>query len=315
MGQEGEAGAPPARRSPASASTTRCSRTRRRDAIVLHCLPAHRGEEITGDVLDGPRSLAWVQAENRLHVGKAILEHVMYRVCSDRFRVSTVPAEIAGIGSTMQKLRVSPGLRSAQGAGRPGRVLRALAHRRLARRCATCCSRPGCRSSARSRSSSRLRSIGALLLPGETTAPPPRRRCRRRRRSTTSPGHAAAPSRRRAACRRGATTQGVRVGRRDRLATSSDLDSRCPSPTRRRARGARRGRASSPTPSAAASSRWSGSLDGAIRARCSASARAPSHDDSSAPTSSCRRRSTPIASTASSSAASRDRLADACSRR
>lgn len=46
-------------------------------AIVLHCLPAHRGEEITGDVLDGPRSLAWVQAENRLHVGKAILEHVM----------------------------------------------------------------------------------------------------------------------------------------------------------------------------------------------------------------------------------------------
>jgi len=47
------------------------------DAIVLHCLPAHRGEEITGDVLDGPKSLAWVEAENRLHVGKAILEHVM----------------------------------------------------------------------------------------------------------------------------------------------------------------------------------------------------------------------------------------------
>jgi ornithine carbamoyltransferase len=47
------------------------------DAMVLHCLPAHRGEEITGEVLDGPRSLAWVEAENRLHVGKAILEHVM----------------------------------------------------------------------------------------------------------------------------------------------------------------------------------------------------------------------------------------------
>ena len=46
-------------------------------AIVLHCLPAHRGEEITSDVLDGPRALAWVQAENRLHVGKAILEHVL----------------------------------------------------------------------------------------------------------------------------------------------------------------------------------------------------------------------------------------------
>ena len=48
-----------------------------KDAMVLHCLPAHRGEEITGEVLDGPRSLAWVEAENRLHVGKAILEHVM----------------------------------------------------------------------------------------------------------------------------------------------------------------------------------------------------------------------------------------------
>ena len=49
------------------------------DAIVLHCLPAHRGEEISGEVLDGPRSLAWVQAENRLHVGKVLLEHVMIR--------------------------------------------------------------------------------------------------------------------------------------------------------------------------------------------------------------------------------------------
>ena len=47
------------------------------DAIVLHCLPAHRGEEITGEVLDGPHSLAWKQAENRLHVAKAILEYVM----------------------------------------------------------------------------------------------------------------------------------------------------------------------------------------------------------------------------------------------
>ncbi|HET9620059.1 MAG TPA: ornithine carbamoyltransferase [Kofleriaceae bacterium] len=47
--------------------------------IVLHCLPAHRGEEITAEVLDGPRSLAWVQAENRLHVGKVLLEHVVIR--------------------------------------------------------------------------------------------------------------------------------------------------------------------------------------------------------------------------------------------
>lgn len=46
-------------------------------AIVLHPLPAHRGEEITDDVLDGPQSRVFVQAENRLHVQKAILEQLL----------------------------------------------------------------------------------------------------------------------------------------------------------------------------------------------------------------------------------------------
>jgi ornithine carbamoyltransferase len=42
-------------------------------AILLHCLPAHRGEEISADVLDGPQSRIWDEAENRLHVQKALM--------------------------------------------------------------------------------------------------------------------------------------------------------------------------------------------------------------------------------------------------
>ena len=51
----------------------------RDDAIVLHCLPAHPGEEISEDVLYGERSAVWDQAENRLHAQKALLEHLLFR--------------------------------------------------------------------------------------------------------------------------------------------------------------------------------------------------------------------------------------------
>jgi ornithine carbamoyltransferase len=46
-------------------------------AIVLHCLPAHRGEEISAGVLDGPQSAVLDEAENRLHVQKALLEFLI----------------------------------------------------------------------------------------------------------------------------------------------------------------------------------------------------------------------------------------------
>jgi ornithine carbamoyltransferase len=47
------------------------------DVVVLHCLPAHRGQEISGEVIDGPRSAVWDQAENRLHTQKALLLRLM----------------------------------------------------------------------------------------------------------------------------------------------------------------------------------------------------------------------------------------------
>ena len=56
---------------------TEMMQTAKPDALFMHCLPAHRGEEVEADVIDGPQSVVWDEAENRLHVQKALMEFLL----------------------------------------------------------------------------------------------------------------------------------------------------------------------------------------------------------------------------------------------
>lgn len=56
---------------------TRMMQMAKPDALFMHCLPAHRGEEVSAEVLDGPQSVVWDEAENRMHVQKALMEFLL----------------------------------------------------------------------------------------------------------------------------------------------------------------------------------------------------------------------------------------------
>jgi ornithine carbamoyltransferase len=78
MGQEGQEGGRSAVMAPYCLDSPKLALARP-GCVVLHCLPAHRGEEITAEVIDGPASVVWDEAENRLHAQKALLAWLLER--------------------------------------------------------------------------------------------------------------------------------------------------------------------------------------------------------------------------------------------
>jgi ornithine carbamoyltransferase len=76
------------------------------DSVVLHCLPAHRGEEIASSVLDGPQSVVWRQAENRLHAARGLLLWLLDAAVTARPASSPV---LPGAPQSMSPASGSPG--------------------------------------------------------------------------------------------------------------------------------------------------------------------------------------------------------------
>ncbi|WP_408015495.1 ornithine carbamoyltransferase [Ramlibacter monticola] len=62
---------------------TEMMKVARPDALFMHCLPAHRGEEVEAEVIDGPQSVVWDEAENRMHVQKALMEYLLLGKVTD----------------------------------------------------------------------------------------------------------------------------------------------------------------------------------------------------------------------------------------
>ena len=77
MGQEGEADVRRKAFEGVYQINDACLSVAKQDAIFLHCLPAHRGEEVTAQVIDGPHSVIFDEAENRLHAQKAVMALLM----------------------------------------------------------------------------------------------------------------------------------------------------------------------------------------------------------------------------------------------
>ncbi|MBA3799073.1 MAG: ornithine carbamoyltransferase [Geodermatophilaceae bacterium] len=92
MGQEGEGGDRGTPFTPYAIDAAALARAAD-DAIVLHCLPAYRGKEIAAEVIDGPNSAVWDEAENRLHAQKALLVWLLANATAEQ---SSVPAKDSG---------------------------------------------------------------------------------------------------------------------------------------------------------------------------------------------------------------------------